>query len=293
MLSVQLEGGLGNKLFQLAFLYSLKKKFPNCFCNKICYGKTSHETADWSIFTKSFEFISHEDLRSCVTVREEHHKPTRYVDYTEFIKSYPNLNINFFGYFQSEKYFEDCKDEIRELFSPPRLNIDKIKEKYPNIENSYFLHVRRGDNIYPNRIALNEHYFKLALDQLKKKHNGEGSISLFICSDDIEWCKRPEFLEKCGIANDCVDITFVEENEIDVLWIMSLCKKGGVAANSTFSWWGGYLNKNPEKVIYFPSVISFEFDRYNNPAWDIGDLIPPSFTKVDVGDLEQYRVTSH
>ena len=66
-------------------------------------------------------------------------------------------------------------------------------------------------------------------------------------SDDIEWCKKYAFFIHSSIS-------FYEttEDPLISMYTMSLCEKGGICANSTFSWWGGYLNLNNNKVVVYP-----------------------------------------
>lgn len=282
-ISVQLEGGLGNKLFQLAFLDSLSKKFPHlkCYYNTLRYSKPSHETVDWSYFTKTFKPLLSSDIRSenpFFSYREEHHRPCRYVDYTngltELFEKFETAHLDFFGYFQSEKYFSD---DIYEKFRVTPEAKKYLNEKYQYLDNSIFLHVRRGDGLRPDCIVFSDDYYLRALNEMSDQTQAN---NVYVCSDDIAWCRN----QKMFINNNQFNFNFVEENEIHTLWLMSLCKYGGICANSTFSWWGGYLNENKNKLIYFPDVISY--------FWNVEDHIPKCFTKFEIGDLEKHRYTN-
>jgi hypothetical protein len=277
-LSVQLEGGLGNKLFQLAFLHSLSKKFPviKCYYNALRYYKTSHETVDWSYFTKTFNSLT--SLGEHFTSREEHFRHCRYIDYPAGLKNFfiqkPTAHIDLFGYFQSEKYFEEYKNEIYEKFRVPGETKQYIYDKYPGIENSIFLHIRRGDSLRSGCLVFDLEYYERALEEFK---NSALVIDVLVCSDDIAWCKKQSLFE----STEKFKFSFVEEDEIITLWIMSLCKLGGIAANSTFSWWGAYLNENSDKLILFPDILS--------ELWNTEDHIPSCFRKFEIGDIEKHK----
>jgi hypothetical protein len=67
----------------------------------------------------------------------------------------------------------------------------------------------------------------------------------YIVSDDIEYCKTFAGFKK-------INKTFIDLPALETLYLMSLCEKGGICGNSTFSWWGSYLNKSSQKVVTFP-----------------------------------------
>ena len=70
----------------------------------------------------------------------------------------------------------------------------------------------------------------------------------YILSDDIEFCKQFDIFNKFGMRR-----TFIEnETALNSLYIMTLCNFGGICSNSTFSWWGSYMNENPNKIVIFP-----------------------------------------
>jgi hypothetical protein len=162
--------------------------------------------------------------------------------YTE-IPDYPNRNILLYGYFQSEKYFKDYEDEVRNLFMSYDVELsDEIKGLLEN-ENTCSIHVRRGDYLNsPNHHPTQSmNYYMKAIKKMPKD-----SVFL-VFSDDIEWCKQnfPDVPEK---------FKFIEGNkDYEDLYIMSHCKNN-IICNSTFSWWGAWLNRNENKVVVAPGV---------------------------------------
>jgi Glycosyl transferase family 11 len=163
----------------------------------------------------------------------------------------PNLNIN--GFFQSEKYFEDQQNVIRSLLTP--------KHGY-GIQYGYTaIHVRRGD--YTN---LTKEYTQLDMSYYGQAMNIIGSKNYIIFSDDIPWCKN-------NFRGD--GITFSEDKSpVEDLALMASCENQ-IIANSSFSWWGAYLNNNPTKTIIAPY-------RWFGPALphNVRDLTPPTWTKI-------------
>lgn len=171
------------------------------------------------------------------------------------------------GFFQSEKYFLDFKKEIKDLFGINSVNLDYIKKEYGDIiNNSISIHIRRQDYMETQQFhpLCTIEYYKEAIDSFDN-----GKYRFLVFSDDIEWCKNNFIGEKFIFLND--------KDYID-LWLMSLCEHN-IIANSTFSWWGAWLNKNPHKKVISPK-------KWFGPAYtDINnsidrDLIPEKWIKI-------------
>ena len=165
----------------------------------------------------------------------------------------PNINENILlhGFFQSEKYFSEYKTEIYSMFKMDYETNVYLTNKYNNLENKYFIHVRRGDYLETTLQYVNlDNYYKNCLNMLPN------DSKFLIISDDIDYCKKLEIFKGDNFE-------FVEyENELNSLYLMSLCRMGGIAANSSFSWWGGYLNENTNKTVFFPN-------KWVNADWDV------------------------
>ena len=155
----------------------------------------------------------------------------------------PENGVEYLGWFQNENYFKQYKEEIIEMFTP---KLNNIMEKYPKLNNSYFLHVRRGDYVGNSNYDFPmEHYRSECFSQLSKDH-------IYVFSDDPEWCKQNIKYENMTIVQ--------EPNELNTLYLMSRCWKGGICANSSLSWWGSYLNNNPNKKVFMPSKWYKDFE---------------------------------
>lgn len=175
------------------------------------------------------------------------------------------------GYWQSEKYFKPIENILwKDLtFKEPQ------GEKYQNIldkitrSNSVSVHVRRGDYLLEKNLRLfttcTPDYYLKAEALISKK---DPPSELFIFSDDVEWVKqnipfRSPFTFVSGSG-------FTDYQE---LMLMSACKHN-IIANSTYSWWGAWLNNNIQKIVVTPQR------WFIDPATDERDLIPPSWIKL-------------
>ncbi len=159
--------------------------------------------------------------------------------------------IFLWGFWQSPKYFDGIEDELREAFRfvhPLDGAAVQIAEDIKR-KNSVSLHVRRTDYVAPKYQKMygetNLDYYRRAIDTIAATVDNP---TFYIFSDDIAWCKeniKPAF-----------PVEYVERNSQGPkashhLQLMSLCKHN-IIANSTFSWWGAWLNRNPEKIVIAP-----------------------------------------
>lgn len=154
-------------------------------------------------------------------------------NYTEI----PEINnVDLFGYWQSEKYFQQHEKEIRELFTFKHGIIDKLKEKWGDVSNKVAIHRRLTDYLQY------QHYYHIpTMDYYQQAINMLPADQEFIVfSDDINRAKT-EFLGDRFI--------FADGDEVEDLCLMTMCKRGIIGANSSYSWWGEYLGQ-PEKSIF-------------------------------------------
>ena len=257
-----LHGGLGNRLFQIAFIYSYGKKWNK----KIIINKddwNTHSNIDYQKIVYPFVPKSL-SIKSPLILEESSENCISYVEI-------PNLNQDciFKGYFQCEKYFINYKKEIQSIFQLPNQN------KYMIKENSVFVHVRRGDYVTKDFHFIDlTKYYEVAISHLR---NINTNFTLYVISDDIQFCKDRQIFK-----NQHENIEYVEGlNELQTMRLMKECNIGGICANSTFSWWGAYLNPNEDKIVFFPS-------QWFNSKVKIPNDIP--FEGSYVIDLEKYEI---
>lgn len=225
-------GMLGNQLFEISATISLAKEnntnayFP--FWKYNHYFKNGIMTKEESFFNVITEY---HDLRF------EYNK----IPYSE--------GMNLHGYFQSEKYFKMYEKEIRDTFELKEEYEIMLKQKWEHFlnTNTVSIHVRRGDylNNPTFHVCPPMSYFKKSLRYIECVDLNEKIDNVLIFSDDIEWCKD-------NFTDNEYKYNFIEgQNDIEDLFLMSYCNHN-IITNSSFSWWGSWLNKNINKIVCAP-----------------------------------------
>jgi hypothetical protein len=177
------------------------------------------------------------------------------------------------GYFGREKFFKGIKEQIKKEFTLKeeyKLPILSLLEKISK-ENSVSLHVRRGDLLtLKNTNVIGLDYYKKAIELIKSKIKNP---VFYVFSDEIGWCK--ENFKEMG-----AELRFIEDSDCPntgyhVLEVMKSCKHN-ILANSALSWWAGYLNTNPKKIVIAPG----KFEQFTNVEKE-DDRIPEGWIKID------------
>ena len=178
------------------------------------------------------------------------------------------------GYWQTERYFYPIRWEILKAFTFPSFEPGSKNEslgKELQQENSVALHIRRGDYLEIGNTSgiCTIDYYKKAIAHIKEKVSPK-VYSVF--SDDIDWC-----IGQFGAIISDSDIRYVNWNKgkesFRDMQLMSLCKHN-IIANSSFSWWGAWLNQNPEKIVIAPSL------WMNSEGWS--EIIPDDWITIQV-----------
>ena len=256
MVSVKLIGGLGNQMFQFAYGINLSLKF-----NTKLYLDTSFYNYQGDL---KREFLLNKfNYPLNMNLLEIQHLPfIRLIDNFEY---YDIKDDNYYldGYWQSEKFFGNYSHIIRDIYYPSENIINKLYTKYSELKlNSASLHIRRTDylnsqNIHPVQ-SIN--YYEDAINII-----GDYDY-LFIISDDINWCEQNlKFNNMIFVRN---------QEDIDDLYLMSLCKNN-IIANSSFSWWGAWLNKHEDKKIIAPKKWFGKDFRYKTD-----NIIPQKWIQI-------------
>jgi glycosyl transferase family 25 len=254
MYTINLCGGIGNQLFQIAFLEYLYKHtgikyyirssdISKCISphSATCYFDTI--LSNWKEYSNNvFPSLNFDEYKL-------HPK-----DWIDIARTHLERNILFNGYFQNHIYI--TQEFINKLsFS------DQILNKYPNIQNTVFLHVRGGDYVKHelHHVNLLEYYNK-AIELFPK----DTQFSIF--TNDTSYANS--VLELLNINH-----TIIIEKDVDTIYLMSKCR-GGICANSSFSWWGARLN--PNRQLIMPSKwfndSSFYMNGYYFPEATIMDI---------------------
>lgn len=236
LISCNFMGGLGNQLFQSAHALSQGWKHnrpvvftPNSFTPGQGRGTENYLK---NIF-RNLNFTN--QVNEFVTVSE----PS--FEYSGV--SPKDENTSFYGYFQSTKNWFGFNDRIRDMFQPDEETLNYFYSKYPKLSNpnTLSIHVRRSEYLKLSHI-----HPTITLEYLSEAIKKIQNIStVFVFSDDHEFVNKNLSFP---------DVVFVEESEDYMeLWLMGLCQNH-IISNSTFSWWGTFLNKNTNKKIVAPSV---------------------------------------
>lgn len=266
MIYCNLKGGLGNMLFQIATAKSLSidNKTECCFRNLI-----SHlNNLDNDMFFNPKLKHSHEYLSflNNLNFNEEILESCKYINYPfEYVESDKyDYDILIDGFFQSEKYFKHNRNEIINYLNF-KIFDEIISNKYNFIHDNIVtsIHIRRGDfiNLANHHPVQTIEYYSESINKLENKTD-----IFLIFSDDIDWCKQ----------NFKGDKFIFIENEKDYIEIclMSKCVNN-IISNSSFSWWGAWLNENNDKIVIGPSRWFGDAIQHNT-----GDILPENWIKI-------------
>lgn len=292
MIVVKLMGGLGNQMFQYAAGRSLSiKRGTKLFMDLSWFDNVANvdtpRVYELDCFRVNQNFI--DSNRYTLIDKYEPNVKTRVYKITkglrrpyitqlvenghQFNKSFNESNDNTYlnGFWQSEKYFDTIRPVLLKDFEykakPSAKNLTLIKE----ISGCYSvsLHVRRGD--YASNKATNAfhgltgiNYYQAAIKKMAARIK---QPVFYVFSDDPEWCKRNL---KVNFPTVYVDHN---ENGSDDLRLMRYCKHN-IIANSSFSWWGAWLNPNTDKIVVAPKK------WFNDSSIDTSDVIPKEWIKL-------------
>ncbi len=266
MIITRLCGGLGNQIFQWAIAQNLAYKYDTDFyCDLDHFKGLSLYTEDrikerpnsvvtaWGLelhktnVSAQFVTAGAHGLKQV----DENHAPANIED-----------NSYLSGFWQSEKYFIDNESKIRSKLDMTEEQKDNIYSIYPFLKDSsaLSLHVRRGDyvNIQHVHPCQTGEYYDKALEEIGQIEN------ILVFSDDIHWCKQNFKYDNMVFAE--------KQDNITDLYTMSLCSHN-IIANSSFSWWGAWLNKNENKKIIAPR-------KWFSNAAESQHIIPNNWAKI-------------
>ena len=177
----------------------------------------------------------------------------------------------FSGFWQTEKYFKDIESQLRHDFTFKQPLDDanlKIKQKIDACD-SVSIHIRRGDYIKPSRAHIlntcTQVYYERAIAYISQQVMNP---VFFFFSDDIDWVKENFRMPHAEYVN----INSGTDSYKD-MQLMSCCKHN-IIANSSFSWWGAWLNARKEKIVLTPSVWSRNIDTPN--------IVPDHWLKIEI-----------
>ncbi len=276
MIIVSVGGGLGNQMFEYAFYYKLKKIYLTQTIKldtKYAFPQAHNGIEVEKIFRLQSEKASRSEVRKLIdrklvgeyeniliTLMRAVRKRMGLLkksylaqrDFTQYHPEFFNLNDEqsyyLFGPFCNALYFNDIKQEIQHIFTFPPL--DEKNKRWLNLINQKIcisIHIRRGDYLQMRMGNLSNDYYKKAITYFEERMERREIVFLAF-SDDVDYVK-----ENFGwVDNLYVVEENTGENSYRDMQLMSLCTHN-IIANSTFSFWGAYLNRNPDKIVIAPS----------------------------------------
>lgn len=270
MIIIRIWEGLGNQLFQYAFAKSLQHHTSepvvlDCkksFQNSLPGAKTSIVQREYRLDYfqirlakidikqyRCWNFLQRANplQRAAFNLSEKGLFPFRYVrdksayDYHEALFHLHQAYV--MGYFQNERYFREIRKELLSDLTPKNFCLNARAKDLLSSPNTISLHIRRTD--FQNLgIALDNAYYQKAVDYMNSRVNDPVYL---IFSDDVEWAKKHiDCNARTYYASDLGDFS-----DCDDLMLMSLCAHN-ITSNSTFSWWGAWLNQNEDKIVISP-----------------------------------------
>tara|TARA_B100000745_G_scaffold76795_1_gene46488 strand:+ start:13529 stop:14446 length:918 start_codon:yes stop_codon:yes gene_type:complete len=287
MIIVNVKGGLGNQMFQYALgrKLSLKTKqelkLDITTLKRVDSGKDTHRSFTLDAYTIEKNIATHHEITLLRYPFGIISKGIRWFRLKILGQTHIGFEKNILsktgsmyldGYWQSPKYFEDIRDVLLKDFqlTAPTSKIMASYQSEIVKGTPVSVHIRRGDYVKNPRVLkefgiCSQAYYQKAVSYVQE-HVTEPSF--FIFSDDIAWVKENIPLPESTVYVS--DPTLSAEEE---LILMSSCSHN-IIANSTFSWWGAWLNQNQEKIVIAPTP----WFNKNNHLFQ--DLIPDSWIQL-------------
>jgi hypothetical protein len=181
------------------------------------------------------------------------------------------------GFWQSEKFFIGIESRLRRELTP-RFPLSPRAEAMANTikseGQSVFLHVRRGDYLANESFEVcSLAYYQKAISYLKRHVQHP---RFFVFSDDPEWAGSHLAVDDCFTLATTLELSSDDSmgREYEDLWLMGLCRHG-IVSNSSFSWWGAWLNAAKERIVVAPSV------WLPKPICDSRVFVPEYWARID------------
>ena len=283
--------GLGNQLFQYAFARALQLSrgekvyldFTDCNGRLCDQTRTAREyqlsnfritLRNYPDVAKYFFFLdeSNEIKKGIKCLAEKKMFPYKYYE-EENVQYKPELlglkgNYYIQGWFQNQGYFMEYADVIRkEIRLKNKIYLENELKSILKNRNAVSVHIRRGD-YKKNTNVLTMRYYEKAINQI---NNSVKKPVFCVFSDEIDWVKKNLEIEG--------EVYYVNENrslaDYEELMVMSHCKHH-IIANSTYSWWGAWLNENKDKIVIGPKVWFLNSHSINAGL----NIMPPEWIRL-------------
>lgn len=271
MVIVHLWGGIGNQLF----IYTFGEYLWNRYHLDVHYDLSSYGTTEIRNIeihaitnklpeyrTKWYFFTRHTGIFRRVSRAVFQFLPGVYYTnnfFDESVLSKKYRLLYFDGYWQDKKYADWMRENVPGLYNP-QTSVPEVIQKYEALlqeKHTVSVHIRRGDYLLPQNAHLNvctKEYYQNALSLTDAK-----DTTFVVFSDDIEWVKENlDFGEKAIYVNDEGVSPYWD------IYLMSKCNNH-IISNSTFSWWGAFMNPSKNKTVIAPA--KWRNDKHNPPIY--------------------------
>jgi len=286
VVSCYLMGGLGNQLFQIfaTISYGIDAGrvivFP--FAQVLTTG--THRPTYWNNFLKSLLSFTTNNPTNKITNDSVYSFPMLKetgFSYKKLIHATNNPEIILHGYFQSYKYFKHNQATLFSILHLDQWHIDIRREHFSGdnaVGINVSMHFRIGDyqHIQHAHPVLPYQYYDNAIREIRGRVGQTSLRILYFCEAQDRQIVETVIAK---LKTKYEDIKFVNVDSTIPDWkqmLMMSCCHHNIIANSTFSWWGAYLNRNPEKVVCYPN-------KWFGPALtnnSTDDLFPPEWCKI-------------
>lgn len=266
MIILNLKGGLGNQMFQYALGRTLSLKNNDVLKLEVNGLDRANKIGD---IYREFGLGNFHIEKNIATTREVQvlkypygifSKGWRWINARVLKRTYVVFDSNVLnwkgsvfldGYFQSPRYFETIRDTLLSNFTlvQPLSPAGATFAAQMKSTTSVSIHVRRGDYVKNPRVlaefgVCSTSYYQAAIARVNEAHPNP---TFFIFSDDIAWVR-----DNLDVGENAVLVSDPTITDYHELVLMSHCAHN-IIANSTFSWWGAWLNQNPDKIVIAPT----------------------------------------
>jgi hypothetical protein len=288
MIIVKIQGGLGNQMFQYALGRNLSLIHKTAFKIDPSYLRRENQSGrsfQLHNFNTILEEASPKEIQkyrgTFQKILDKIRPDLKKLKISDIGKNLMAFEANilnrkdgyFDGHWNNERYFKANEETIKKDFtlkSPLGTGAAEILRMIESEPNATSLHIRRGDylsiqkvsNIY-NQLPFS--YYQKAMEYMLARHP---DTHFFVSSDDIEWVKEnfPQGYPVTFVSSPLI-------TEYEELVLMTQCKHNTIA-NSTYSWWGAYLNKNDNKIVIAPEHWFLDATKNNN------DFVPKTWIRM-------------
>jgi hypothetical protein len=284
MISIRVQGGLGNQLFMIfaTIAYGIEHNVKPVF--EYYYNIAARHTY-WETLLDGFKMFTTANPDNGLT-NDDVSQFNVFMEPTFSYNPLPDFGMNntyIIGYLQSFRYFESYKSQ---LYSIMRLHEKKqtVFEKYPeyfdNSKTLIAIHFRMGDYKHKRwyHPVMNYEYFESSLDYIMTSRSEDKEVRvLYFCEEeDNDYVGSKIALLHTKYPN--VEFMKVDDSieDYNQLMIMSMCNHN-IMSNSSFSWWGAYFNEYESKIVCYPSTW---FGEYYEHTHDSNNMMPGSWVKI-------------